>query len=158
MARKSATKAPQPAKDINRALRQKLAIQMRMEGHEWQYIAEMLGIPGGKGAAYHLVNSALKATLREASDELRTLEALRLDKLLTVYWPKALEGDGWSFDRVLRLMERRAKLLGIDMEPDSEIAKQGIIREYKGVDVVSISGPASDHVSANGRGNGVLPQ
>ena len=115
-AKASTTKAQQPARDINRAARVKLATQMRIQGHEWETIAATCGIRGGKGAAYNLVNNALKAEQREASDELRTLEALRLNALFNVYYPKALDGDGWSFDRCLRLMERRAALLGIDQK------------------------------------------
>ena len=129
-AKKSTTKAQQPARDINRAQRVKLATQMRIEGHEWETIAAACGIRGGKGAAYNLVNNALKAEQREASDELRTLEALRLDTLFQVYYPKALGGDGWSLDRCLRIMERRALLLGIDTKTGTENAPTVIQRTY----------------------------
>ena len=116
--KKPTTKAQQPARDINRAQRITLATKMRIEGHEWETIAAVCGIRGGKGAAYNLVNEALKAERREATEELRTLEALRLNALLAVYYPKALDGDGWSMDRCLRIMERRALLLGLDTRPD----------------------------------------
>lgn len=125
-----ATKAKQPARDINRAERQVLALKLRKEGHDWQTIAEMCSIRGGKGAAFNLVNSALKANLREHSEALqeqRELEAQRLDDLQAVYWPKALSGDGWSFDRVLRLMERRAALLGLDAKPDQTQAQAQMV-------------------------------
>lgn len=123
-ARAATTKAVQPARDINRAMRVQMAVEMRLKGCPWEEIALTCGLKGGKGAAFNLVNQALQRTLREPCEELRTLEALRLDALLTVYWPKAMAGDGWSFDRVLRLMERRALLLGLDIRPDEVLAQQ----------------------------------
>lgn len=67
-----------------------------------------------KGAAFHAVQRELQRTLQPLAEEYRTLEVLRLDSLLSVYYPKAMDGDGWSMDRCLRLMERRAALLGLD--------------------------------------------
>lgn len=125
--RKGVTKDSQPARDINHAERVAAAIAMRKAGHQWATIAERLSIRGGKGAAYNLVNNALKANQREDVAEFRELENQRMDDLLTVYWPKAMEGDGWSFDRVLRLMERRAVLNGLDVVRETAPAKPTII-------------------------------
>lgn len=119
------TRAAQPARDVNRAERVQAAIAMRKAGHEWGTIAERLGIRGGKGAAYHLVNAELKRRIREDVEDLRAWEDARLNEMLTVYYPKALAGDGWSFDRVLRLMERRAALLGLDMPKASQDGGNG---------------------------------
>ena len=115
--RKPATKAPQPARDINRAQKILAAQQLRIAGYEWEDIANQLGIKGGKGAAYNLVNNALIRALREGDKEMRELENMRLDALHRVYWPQALSGDGWSHDRILHQMERRAALNGLDAPP-----------------------------------------
>ena len=64
--------------------------------------------------------SALKQTLQEPADELRKLELERLDKLLLGVWPQAVRGNQGSVDRALRIMERRAKLLGLDAPVKSE--------------------------------------
>jgi hypothetical protein len=129
--RTSATKAMQPARDLNRTARILAAIQMRIGGYEWEEIARTLGIKGGKASAYSLVNNALKQTLREAGAELRELENMRLDALHRVYWPKALAGDGWSHDRILRQMERRAALNGTDAQVSAQaIAASLLIRTY----------------------------
>ena len=50
----------------------------------------------------------------EGAEHLRTLEALRLDEIQAKIWDKAIAGDYRAVDRVLRIMERRAKLLGLD--------------------------------------------
>lgn len=111
---KTTTKAQQPARDLNRTQKILTAQQMRIDGYEWEAIASALGLKGGKGAAYHLVNNALIQALREGDQAMRELENRRLDAMHRVYWPKAMDGDGWSHDRVLRQMERRAALNGLD--------------------------------------------
>ena len=54
----------------------------------------------------------LAETAQEAADEVRALELARLDALLAALWPQ--QGEPAVVDRVLRIMERRAKLLGLD--------------------------------------------
>jgi hypothetical protein len=45
---------------------------------------------------------------------LRVLEAGRLDQLQLAIWKSALAGHLGAIDRVLRIMERRARLFGLD--------------------------------------------
>ena len=44
----------------------------------------------------------------------RDVELVRLDRLQASIWPEAISGKLACMDRVLRIMERRAKLLGLD--------------------------------------------
>ena len=99
--------------------RQKQALQLRTAGVAYEEIAARLGYRGRSGA-YAAVMRALKATLQEPADELRKLELERLDKLLLGVWPQAVRGNQGSVDRALRIMERRAKLLGLDAPVKSE--------------------------------------
>lgn len=124
------TKGVQPARDPNRTLRLKQAIDMRILGYEWEEIATQCGIKGGKGAAYTMVNNALRSSLREPSEQLRELELQRLDKLMQVQMKKAMDGNDWATDRVLHIMERRAKLLGLDIQKDAPTAGLVLMREY----------------------------
>lgn len=93
--------------------RQRQALELRKAGVGYAKIAESLGY-GGPSGAYNAIRSALKRTLQEPADELRSLEVERLDALLLGLWTKAKGGDTWAVDRVLRIMERRAALLGLD--------------------------------------------
>lgn len=93
--------------------RQRRALELRKAGWQFIDIANELGYKDASGS-YHAVASALKKTLQEPADELRQLEATRLDQLLLGLWPKAIKGDTWAVDRVLKIMERRAALLGLD--------------------------------------------
>lgn len=57
-------------------------------------------------------------TRESKTSELRKLELLRLDELQEVAWRFAMAGQLTGIDRVLKIMERRAKLLGLDAKMD----------------------------------------
>lgn len=52
----------------------------------------------------------------------RQEENERLDALLEAVWPDARTGDVRAIDTVLKLMDRRAKLNGLDMPVKSEVS------------------------------------
>ena len=52
--------------------------------------------------------------MEENVDEVRTIELQRLDSLLFSIWPEAQKGTLKAVDMVVKIMERRAKLLGLD--------------------------------------------
>ena len=54
------------------------------------------------------------ATVQEAADELRQLECSRLDALQQAWWHRALSGQVKATQLLIKIMERRAKLLGLD--------------------------------------------
>lgn len=105
---------------IESAERQRQALELRKAGVGFQQIADKLGYADHSGA-YRAVATALKKTLQEPADELRAIEVERLDQLLLGLWPKAIKGDTWSVDRVLKIMERRSALLGLDAPVKREL-------------------------------------
>ena len=50
----------------------------------------------------------------EAFDRYSAEELAKLEALERVVWPKAMEGNNWSIDRILAIMERRSRLIGLD--------------------------------------------
>lgn len=91
------------------------ALQLRKAGLSYEVIGRQLGYT--KQHAYQLVKTALERTRTlcvEASDNLRQLESERLDALMASLWGTASRGDTAAIDRVLRIMERRARLFGLD--------------------------------------------
>lgn len=112
-----------------------LAARLRSRGKSYQEIADEVGFTN-RGTAYAAVQKVLKDTVTEAGEEVKALELERLDKM----WQAALqvmEGQHWTvsqgkvvsllgeplpdggpvlaaIDRLLRIQERRAKLLGLD--------------------------------------------
>jgi hypothetical protein len=45
-------------------------------------------------------------------------------------WTKAITGDTWSVDRVLKCLERRANLLGLDAPQKRELSGSVELRTY----------------------------
>lgn len=95
--------------------RQAKALELRRAGRSYAEIAAALGL--SKGGCHKLVHQGLaesRAAIAGSADELRAEEASRLDALLTATWPDARRGNLQAVDRVLKVMERRARLLGLD--------------------------------------------
>jgi hypothetical protein len=59
--------------------------------------------------------------LAGAVDDLQQIERLRLEQLHGALWPAAMGGDLPAIDRVLRIMERRDRLLGLDAPARTEV-------------------------------------
>ena len=63
----------------------------------------------------------------EPATQLRDMEVARLDRLLAAHWGKATKGDVNATRMVLTIMDRRAKLLGLDAPQKLDVT--GWIRE-----------------------------
>jgi hypothetical protein len=125
------------------AERRRRALQLRQAGASLSQIGEHLGV--SESRACRIVQDALAATVREPAEEIRALELARLDQL----WVEAtkvlrrqhvtvsngrvvihpgtkapLEDDGPvlnAIDRLLKIQERRARLLGLDAPTKHEV-------------------------------------
>ena len=88
------------------------ALRMRSEGCSYAEIGKALGVT--TQAAWKRVSSGLDELVTDAAEVALAFELARLDSLQLAIWPQATSGDCRAIDRVLRIMERRAKLLGLD--------------------------------------------
>lgn len=111
------------ATDLTRArLRDLEAVKLRASGLTYTQIAADLGISEtGARKAVKRSMEKIKEELRESAADLRNLELERLDALQYALWAKATAGDVQAVDRVLRVMTRRAALLGLDVPPSPRI-------------------------------------
>jgi len=94
--------------------KERQVLELRRAGATYDEAARAVGYATPQGAylAYH---RALKRTLVEAgANEARQTELDRLDRLQRAIWPHALDGEIPAANTILRLMDRRAKLLGLD--------------------------------------------
>ena len=129
-------------KDPDTAERDAQACQLRVQALSYAEIAEKLGY-ADQGHAHRAVQRALKATMQEAADELRVVELKRLDSMFKLALKVAnrahvtvsngrvvyledtpLEDDGpalAAIDRLLKIQERRARLLGLDAPVKHEV-------------------------------------
>ncbi len=108
------------AKRLNAAMRAAKALELRAAGESFPSIASKLGFSGRQGA-YEAVKAALEATLREPSDLLRRLDLERLDALWRLAFERANRGDLHAASVCLRILERRARLLGLDAPTKQEL-------------------------------------
>lgn len=97
------------------------AMKLRADGNSYQEIGDEMHI--SLAVARKLVQEGLRFSLSEAADEVRQLEAFKLERLYKVVYPLALQGDGAAVDRCIRIMERKAKLLGIDSPTEVDMAE-----------------------------------
>lgn len=121
--RKSAeakTQGGKTTRDVNAAVRAIQALDLAIEGHDWQTIASRAGY-ASRGAAFNAVQRELDRTITKKAAAYRDLHLARYGKYRTVYYPKAMKGDGWSLDRCLRIDEREASLLGLDAQAEMAI-------------------------------------
>jgi hypothetical protein len=100
---------------VNADERKRQAIAMRRTGATFEDIGRALGI--STQAAHKAVKRALAELAAMTMDEaasLRALELDRLDRMQAAIWRNVTSGNLSAVDRALRIMERRAKLLGLD--------------------------------------------
>src|SRR3990172_2959972 len=99
------------------------ALDLRLAGASYRQIALALGV--GVKTAWLDVNRALREYLSEPSDQVRAAEVARLDRLFLAHWPKAISGDHQATYTVLAIMDRRARLLGLDAPKRVDITARG---------------------------------
>lgn len=104
--------------------KQRQALELRKAGATYEVIARQLGYAAPVGAE-HAVKAALKTLLQEPAEEVRKLELERLDALLIKMYSDATRGNQGAVDRVLRIMERRARLLGLDAPVKQDVTSDG---------------------------------
>ncbi len=119
------------------------AVRLRSRGLTYQQISDALGY-GDRSNARRAVERAMLATITEPAAEARALELLRLDALHRAAWAvmttrhpmvsagrvvrdhhgRAVDDVGpvlAAIDRLLRIAERRARLLGLDAPLRAEL-------------------------------------
>ena len=109
--------------------RRKQNVQLRLAGAGWQQIADQLGY-ASRGAAcedYRRACAQSKAELDRSVEELRREDLDRIERLQLAYWPQALSGTQRAGEFVLKLMERRARLLQLDAPVLHEVLTPGAV-------------------------------
>jgi len=93
--------------------KERQALDLRLAGATFDAIAERLGYADRSGAQ-RAVERAMTSTLQEPADQLRELQAARLDRLLLAIWPTALDGDAKAIAQARGLIDQLCKLLGLN--------------------------------------------
>jgi len=107
------------AKKLTALEREHEALALRRSGKTYDLISQQLGItPQGAHKAVVRALGKLNAQVVEGAEQLRSLEVQRLDALFDQMYAQAARGNQGAVDRCIRIMERRAKLLGLDLPID----------------------------------------
>lgn len=99
------------------------AVRLYKQGYTFRRISEALGC--SIGTAHNAIKSAFDQSLRlsvEEAEIIRQVELERLDDMFTPAYLKATEGDLRATEICLKIMERRAKYLGLDKQGNFPLA------------------------------------
>jgi hypothetical protein len=88
--------------------------ELRKAGFTYQRIAEEVGYKQASGASRALKRFFARREV-EPDDDVRWLELERLDRLQVALWPRAMKGDNQAVNTIIRIMERRASYLNIEV-------------------------------------------
>lgn len=92
--------------------REQEVVKLRRGGLTWDLIGQRVGLTAS--GAYNAYERSLARVVADDINQIRALETERLDIAQSAIWGKVLQGDNASIANLLRIMERRAKLLGLD--------------------------------------------
>jgi ADP-ribosylglycohydrolase len=100
--------------------KERKVLEMRLAGVTFEVIARSVGYSSA-GSCYNAYKRALIRTLQEPAEAVREAEVARLDRLMQGVWTAALRGEVRSVEAVLRIMDRRAKLMGLDAPTKQQV-------------------------------------
>lgn len=132
-------------RQIELAQRRQNALALRLQGGSYREIAEAIReaeVPGAgpkysHTAAYDdvmFVLREIRAQTREDAEELVTLEEQRLDAIIASLWARVIENnDYFALDRLLAVMDRRWRLLGIGAPQKVALTDPTGTKEYAGL-------------------------
>lgn len=106
-------KGKRTAAKIEQVDREAQAVALRRSGHTIAEISQQLHV--GERTVERWIDRTIARTASAAgADTMRGLMLDRLESMLKALWTKVEMGDTYAIDRVTKIMERQAKLLGLD--------------------------------------------
>lgn len=114
----------QTQREYDRAERKRNALELRLAGASYRDIAQALEV--SPATALQDCKEALADIPAQQADEMRTVELSRLDRLQRAVWPRAVKGDLQAVDRAIKIIDRRAKLFGLDAPQQVQITANDI--------------------------------
>ena len=123
---------------VSRAARLGKALELRKLGYTYEEIATALGYRG-RSSAYMAVSKALEKLRVESTEEagkVRVLEMQRLDAYLSTLGTRIQGGDRGAIETALRIMDRRARMLGLDA-PEKHQVEVNVETEKQAMDALA---------------------
>ena len=95
------------------AVKRARVVEAVAQGATYEEAAKEAGYASRSGA-YKAFWKAVEGREADAVEDHRSLELARLDALQTAVWDAAMAGDVKAVGMVLRIIEQRSRLLGLD--------------------------------------------
>lgn len=108
---------PNHARRLTAKQKQAKALELRTGGATYEVIAKAVGY-STRHAAHRAVSTALRDIPKENAEALRELELNRLDEMTLRLTARLRAGDLEVVNKLLRVMDARAKLTGIYQLPE----------------------------------------
>lgn len=110
------------------------AHKLRQQGKDWAQVARLTGYANPDTARMvvrsYLQKAAVELAVEHRQEMLQT-EIARLDTLQAAIWDQAIEGDVKAVDSVIRIINARAKLLGIDQQSGDKVTNNTVVVSEK---------------------------
>lgn len=128
---KSSTTAPQK---IATVFRRQMAVELRLQGGTFRQIAETMRTQEGISPTYderhaHQDVAAeldrVRLETSESAEQVKARQLLQVQELLAGIWPYAKQGDVASLDRIVKLLDYEARLLGLFPQQSKESNPRG---------------------------------
>lgn len=113
-------------------------LSMWLGGHVFEFIAAQVGYKDESGARRAARRALARVEIGDNETEVKA-DLERLRRMLLGVWDKAIQGELGPLDRVIKILERRAKMLGLDAPVKAEVSGPGgrpIALEHRGTDVL----------------------
>ncbi len=163
--------SPSRAQPPLAAWRKAKAVELAVEGHTYDTIAEQVGF-ANRGTAHRVVRKALDEQVAENVQQLRETELARLDALQAALWPAAMAGHLDAAQQVADIIDKQARLLGLyptgrhkpekPLEPVTVIVPEGWTyneqRRQWDVTPEALSGTGNLRATADDRSRGAHAQ
>lgn len=119
------------AKKLNPAVLEKESkvLELRRGGLPFDLIATRVGYASASGA-FAAYERACKRIVHEEVEQTRKLEMERLDIAQAAIWNNVIQGEIPSIMAFVRISERRAKLLGLDVPIKAQLEVNIYEREF----------------------------
>lgn len=153
-----------PEKRAQVAERRGRCIELRLAGATFDQIAQQLGYNSRQAAHVDFtraVNERIKAT-RELAGLAIEVEVERLNRAQLAIWPKVLAGDTGAVTVLLKLVDQRARLLGLHAPQqhevitidaiDAEIRRLEAELHSRGASTAAEASPAARPTGTQGQG------
>jgi hypothetical protein len=112
--------------------RQRAVAKLRLSGVTDQcVIAERLGVHQSTISRDFVdLDRQFREEAGQDTATAKGIDAARLDALIESLWPAAVSGKWLAVDRVLKCLERRASLLGLDAPQKKHITGDIVLRDF----------------------------